>query len=87
MNRCVQREGVLSFLAGVFLLTAAPAWADVEGNPPERVGHWNLFGNYSAGGAPLMTSGPQEAETASILLPTASYSITDIPADDTTSDE
>jgi len=63
------------------LALAVPARASVEGTAPAKVGTWRLFGAHSATGAALLVPGPYVAEVNSVLLPSATAQITDLPYD------
>ena len=63
------------------ILHAATARAEVEGQAPQSVGSWRVFGNHSATGAALMAPGQVLAEVNSVLLSGSTGEINDIPFD------
>lgn len=82
VHRVVGGRLVRVSVLGVAVLGAvAPAYADVEGTAPAKVGNWRLYGGHSALGAALMVPGPSRAEVNSVLLPSATSEVTDLPYD------
>ncbi|MEK7704928.1 MAG: hypothetical protein AAB426_08210, partial [Myxococcota bacterium] len=62
-------------------LALSVAHADVEGANPLKVASYRVFGSHSATGAALLMPGASQAEINSILLPSATAQIIDLPFD------
>ena len=63
------------------LLWGQVANASVEGTAPAKVGNWRLFGAHSTIGSALMVAGISDGEINTVLLPSATAQMREMPFD------